>query len=116
MVMDNHIHFLIKPSKDASLSEIMQWIKCNFAKKWNKLHDTSGHVWGERFYSKVIRTRSQFDVVSAYIDDNPVEAGLVAAAQDWEYGGLFHKLRGIVRLIDIPLAGTLFFPASVGVS
>jgi hypothetical protein len=54
-------------------------------------------------------------VVSAYIDDNPVEAGLVAAAQDWEYGGLFHKLRRIVRLIDIPLAGMLFFPASVGV-
>ncbi|MDR0784407.1 MAG: transposase, partial [Treponema sp.] len=35
-IMGNHIHFLIKPGKDASLSEIMQWIKCNFAKAWNK--------------------------------------------------------------------------------
>jgi putative transposase len=115
MVMDNHIHFLIKPGKGVSLSKIMQWIKCNFAKKWNKLHNTSGHVWGERFFSKIIWTKPQFEKVSEYIDNNPVEAGLAAAAKDWEFGGLFHKLRRIVRLIDVPSAGTLFFPASVGV-
>jgi putative transposase len=115
MVMDNHIHFLIKPGKDASLSEIMQWIKCNFAKKWNKLHDTHGHVWGERFFSKIIWNKPQFEEASAYIDNNPVKANLVAVAQDWEFGGLFHKLRRIVRLIDVPLASTLFFPASVSI-
>ncbi|MDR1400593.1 MAG: transposase [Treponema sp.] len=27
MIMDNHIDFLIKPSKGISLSQIMQWIK-----------------------------------------------------------------------------------------
>ncbi|MDR1072513.1 MAG: transposase [Treponema sp.] len=30
--MRNHIHFLIKPGNEGNLSQIMQWIKCNFAK------------------------------------------------------------------------------------
>ncbi|MDR2419470.1 MAG: hypothetical protein LBD79_10540, partial [Treponema sp.] len=97
------------------LSEIMQWIKCNFAKKWNKMHDTHGHVWGERFFSKIIWNKTQFEEASAYIDNNPVKACLVADAKAWVFGGLFHKLWRIVRLIDVPLAGTLFFPASTGV-
>ncbi|MDR2537100.1 MAG: transposase [Treponema sp.] len=109
-VMDNHIHFLIKPGKDASLSKIMQWIKGNFAKRWNKIHHTHGHVWGERFFSKIIRDEGQFDQVSEYIDNNPVEARLVKDAKNWEFGGLFHKLRRIVGLIDELSAGKLFFP------
>ena len=114
-VMDNHIHFLIKPGNDASLSDIMQWLKANFAKKWNKMHQTHGHLWGERFFSKIIRDERQFEQVSEYIDKNPVEARLVAEAQDWAFGGLFHKLRRIVGLVDELVAGALFLPASVDV-
>ena len=46
-IMNNHIHLVIKPLGNASLSKIMQWISSVFAKKWNKLHGRSGHVWGE---------------------------------------------------------------------
>ncbi|MDR1399650.1 MAG: transposase [Treponema sp.] len=112
-IMDNHIHFLIKPGKGVSLSQIMQWIKGNFAKKWNKMHHIHGHLWGERFFSRIIRDERQFKQVSEYIDNNPVKAHLVADAKDWEFGGLFHKLRRIVGLIDELVTGKLFFPASV---
>jgi putative transposase len=53
-IMDNHVQFLIKPSEDGNLSAIMQWIKCNFAKAWNKECGRYGHVWGDRYYSKII--------------------------------------------------------------
>jgi REP element-mobilizing transposase RayT len=49
-IMDNHIQFLIKPEDGVSLSKIMQWLKCNFAKMWNKAHNTKGHLWGDRFF------------------------------------------------------------------
>jgi putative transposase len=99
-VMDNHIHFLIKPGPGVSLSKIMQWIKCNFAKWWNKKHETKGHLWGERFFSRIIKDERDFAKVSEYIDENPVKAKLVKKLEHWRFGGLFHRLRRIFGLID----------------
>ncbi|MDR3303058.1 MAG: transposase [Treponema sp.] len=109
-VMGNHIHFLIKPAKGVSLSKIMQWIKCNFAKKWNKAHNTKGHLWGERFFSRIIKDEKDFQATSAYIDQNPVDAKLVKYAENWKFGGIFHRIRGIVGLIDKVPGGRLFEP------
>ncbi|MDR3333350.1 MAG: transposase [Treponema sp.] len=108
-VMDNHIHFLIKPGEEVSLSKIMQWIKCNFAKKWNKAHNTKGHLWGERFFSRIIKDEQDFERVSEYIDKNPVKAKLVKESKDWNFGGLFHRIRGIIGLIDELLDGEPLF-------
>ncbi|MDR0569109.1 MAG: transposase, partial [Spirochaetaceae bacterium] len=59
-VMNNHIHFLVKPGPGESLSKIMQWIKCRFARWWNKKHNTKGHLWGERFFSRIIKDEKDF--------------------------------------------------------
>ncbi|MDR2537810.1 MAG: transposase [Treponema sp.] len=37
-IMDNHVHLVIKPENGEYLSRIMQWIKGNFARYWNKVH------------------------------------------------------------------------------
>ncbi|MDR1398472.1 MAG: transposase [Treponema sp.] len=102
-IMDNHIHLLIKPEKGQSLSIIMQWIKGNFARYWNKLHNKkSGHLWGKRFFSKIINDVRQFVQVFKYIDQNPKRAGLVKEAEDWTFGGLYHHLCGRTDVVDIP--------------
>jgi putative transposase len=92
-IMGDSIYFLIKPEGEASLSEIMQWIKCNFAKKWNRLHNTSGHLWGDRFYSRIIEDKDLRDT-SAFIDNIPT------TALERLFSGLSHLLRGITWLID----------------
>ena len=38
-IMDNHIHLIIKTEQGQSLSKIIQWLKGNFARYWNKVHD-----------------------------------------------------------------------------
>jgi putative transposase len=100
--MDNHFHLIIKPGPGQSLSRIMQWVKGNFARYWNKIHYTEGHLWGARFTSKVIENVSQFLNTLKYIDDNPVKAHLVAKAEDWEFSGLYHDAHGRFDVIDIP--------------
>jgi putative transposase len=110
--MDNHIHFLIKPGDGVSLSKIMQWLKCNFAKMWNKAHNTKGHLWGDRFFSRIIEDEADFELVSAYIDRNPVKAKLVWVETDWEFGGLSYWLRGIQGLIDECRGSGLFFTST----
>jgi hypothetical protein len=69
-------------------------------------------LWGERFFSRIIRDEGDLAKTSEYIDHNPVEANLVKEAKDWEFGGLFHKIRGIIGLVDELLDGGLFFPAN----
>jgi putative transposase len=98
-IMDNHIHFLITPGKNQSLSKIMQWIKGAFAKKWNKIHQTKGHLWGERFYSRIIEHEEDLQRVSRYIDENPVQAGMVQKAEAWEFSGIYHRIQGIWEIL-----------------
>ncbi|MDR1867953.1 MAG: transposase [Treponema sp.] len=98
-IMDNHIHFLITPEKNVSLSLIMKWIKMVFAIRWNTLHGVKGRLWGDRFHARVIENREDFLRVFQYINQNPVKAGLVSQAKEWVFGGLYHYLHTIVHIV-----------------
>jgi REP element-mobilizing transposase RayT len=101
-IMGNHIHFVIRPDKDSTLSKIMQWLLGNYAKAWNKAHGAKGHLWGDRFYSNIISGRDSFLRVFRYISQNPVDAGLVASAQEWEDSGVSHFLKGEPGILNLP--------------
>jgi putative transposase len=101
-VMGNHVHFVVRPGKDSSLSKIMQWLLGNYAKAWNKAHGVKGHLWGDRFFSRIIRDGRAFLHVFSYISRNPVEAGLASRADEWEYGGVCHFIKGETSILDIP--------------
>jgi REP element-mobilizing transposase RayT len=110
-VMGNHIHFLIKPGPGESLSKIMQWILGVFAQLWNKKHQLSGHLWGDRFFSRIILGILDFLRVFLYIDYNPVMAGMAKQPGQWMYGGLCHHKKGVTDITDIPDPAVLdYFP------
>jgi hypothetical protein len=46
--------FYIKPADGFMLPVIMQWIKQTFACRYNAMNRLDGHVWGDRYWSKVI--------------------------------------------------------------
>jgi putative transposase len=101
--MGNHVHFLIKPRPGVSLSKIMQWLLGVFAQLWNKKHGLSGHLWGDRFFSRIISGILDFLKVFSYIDQNPVVSGLADRPEQWEYGGAWHqknKIHDIIELIN----------------
>jgi len=99
-IMGNHYHIVIKPAKNMSLSRIMQWIMSVFAMAYNRIHDLTGHVWGARFFSKIIESLKEYLHILDYIDQNPVRAGLVSKAHHWQFGGLFHRIKGLHTIID----------------
>ena len=108
-IMNNHLHLLIKPGEKESLSRIMQWILSVFAMAWNRKHNLKGHVWGERFYSRIIEGIVDFLRVFIYIDDNPVNAQLVDCAWKWKFGGLWHHHHGVADITDEPDTWVLEF-------
>ena len=99
-VMGNHFHLIVQPAKNVSLSSIMQWIMSVFAQAWNRFHGLSGHVWGQRFFSRILQTAESFVQTFQYIDTNPVRAGLVVVAEEWAFGGCFHRAKGRKDIVD----------------
>ncbi len=108
-VIGNHVHLMLNPGKNSPLPRIMQWINSVFAKAYNKLTGQSGHVWKERYFSKIIETTRQFIATFEYIVKNPLEAKLVRYAKDFRPSGLYHhlhKVKGI--LTEKPIIHKLF--------
>lgn len=99
-VMGNHIHLMIRPGERESLSRIMQWILSVFAMAFNRMNGYTGHVWGCRFFSRIMASFQHFARAFEYIDNNPVEALRVETAQSWLHGGLWHHRHGIRGIVD----------------
>jgi len=99
-IMPTHIHLLITPASGTSLSRIIQWIKTHSAKRWNRIHGSEDHLWGDRFFSRPVKDLREFFYVYNYIDQNAVTAGLVQNAQDWKASGAYHIANGISGLVD----------------
>jgi len=108
-IMGNHVHLIIRPNDEAhySLSKSMQWLLGNFSKAWNKVHKLKGHLWRARFFSRVIETDADMRILMKYLNENPVKAGLVKRAEDWEYSGLRHFLTGNQELLDFSLCSEM---------
>lgn len=101
-IMGNHFHLIIQPMNGANLSSIMQWILSVFAMTWNRQHKLTGHVWGERFFSRIITSIIDYLRIAQYINENPVKAGQTERSDTWRHGGLWHWIHGLHWILDEP--------------
>ncbi len=108
-VMGNHVHLIIQPHGDASLSKIMQWILSVFACAFNKRYNLTGHVWYDRFKSFILATLRMFLEKFVYIAENPVMAGIVYRYDDFFYCGASQLKRGMRGISDPPDIITCMF-------
>jgi putative transposase len=73
------------------LSVFMKLLKQRFTMWHNHQHRTRGTLWTERFKSVLVEARegahNPLLLVAAYIDLNPVRAGVVTEAKDYPYSG-----------------------------
>jgi len=104
-VMPTHIHLLIKPEEGTGLNEIMQWLKTRSAKRWNFIHGSTDHLWGNRYFARAIKDDEEYDAINDYIDRNPVKAGLVASPEEWKASAAFYKKHEISGLVDLSANG-----------
>jgi putative transposase len=90
VVMANHVHILFRPRQKAS--EALQWIKGTTARAANQaLARTGQPFWQRESYDHWIRDQRQFERAIAYIENNPVKAGLVTERSEypWSSGARF---------------------------
>lgn len=111
-ILDNHFHLMITPAADESISDIMRWILSVFAMAFNREHGYIGHVWYDRFKSKIIESLMQFIATFAYISENPVRARIVDRADKYRFGGYALMRDGPAGVITPPsILVQMLFPA-----
>ena len=85
-IMPNHVHMLLwiewlmKP-----FYKIMQSIKRFSSRKSNLIINRSGTFWEEENYDHIVRDREEYIKIVKFILTNPLRAGLVSKADDWEW-------------------------------
>jgi putative DNA methylase len=85
VVMPNHVHTLFTPAEGYGLSQILHSWKSYTAKEANRLLGRQGQFWEEDYFDRFIRDEHHYAAVIAYIEENPVVAGLCARKEDWPY-------------------------------
>ena len=91
-----------------NLSQFMKLVKQRFSVWYNRSHQRYGTLWAERFKSVLVEaTSGVMRTMAAYIDLNPVRAGLVNDPKDYRFCGYAEAVaghkpaqQGIVQLIE----------------
>ena len=77
------------------VSAYMKELKQRFSRWYNRRHDRFGTLWAERFKSVIVEDQpSSLEAVAAYIDLNPVRAGMVEDPKDYRFCGYASALAG----------------------
>jgi putative transposase len=86
VVMPNHVHILLTIPGDENLERGMQLIKGGFSYRAKRELGFQGEIWQRGFSDVRIIDDLSRRQHRAYIDNNPVKAGLASVPADYPYG------------------------------
>ncbi len=90
VLMDNHFHLLLTPQTPEGVPRMMQAVGRRYVRYFNDRHGRSGTLWDGRYKSTLVETESYLMACMAYIDLNPVRAGLTVQARDYPWSSHAH--------------------------
>jgi REP element-mobilizing transposase RayT len=76
------------------LSEFMKTLLQRFTRWFNRRHQRSGTLWEERYRSVIVESGVAARTMAAYIDLNPVRAGMVADPADYRWSSYGETVGG----------------------
>jgi len=79
--------------KLSSLSEFVREIKVGFTRYYNNRHNRRGYFWGDRFKSVIVEKEETLINCLAYIDLNPLRAGIVSRPEDYRWNSLGYHVQ-----------------------
>ena len=85
VLMNNHFHLLATPQTDKALPLLMQAVGRSYVRYFNDRQARTGSLWEGRYRSTLIETDRYLLACMAYIDLNPVRAGMVTEASDYDW-------------------------------
>jgi putative transposase len=86
VIMPDHIHLFVTGPDDFGLGRRIGLLKQVLRKNIER-SSTGDPVWQRGFFDHILRSEESYAQKWNYVRDNPVRAGLVAKADDWQYAG-----------------------------
>ncbi len=81
-LMPNHVHFIVIPSGEDSISRTFNTAHMRYSQYRNKKMGATGHLWQARFFSCVMDEK-HLTAAARYIERNPVRAHITKTAYDY---------------------------------
>jgi putative transposase len=96
VIMPNHVHVVFEPK--AALPGVMRWLKGRTSRVANRiLRRTGKPFWQDESYDHWIRSGKELHEVTAYVENNPVNANLVESAEQWHWSSARKKADDTLR-------------------
>ena len=85
VLMTNHIHLLMTPSDNGSISATLQALGRRFVPHINRCYRRTGTLWEGRFKASTVQAEDYLIACYRYIELNPVRAGMVARPDEYPW-------------------------------
>jgi len=92
-LMTNHVHLVAVPEREDAFSRGLQRCHSRWAQRFNRQHARSGHLWQGRFFCCAL-DRDHLTTALAYVDLNPVRAGIVGDAVEYRWSSARAHVEG----------------------
>jgi putative transposase len=92
VLMDNHVHLLMSSPIAGGVSRALRALGSRFVRRYNSRHGRTGPLWEGRFRSSVIADDRYLFRCLAYIELNPVRAGMTRTAETFLWSSARHHL------------------------
>ena len=92
-LMTNHVHLIVKPEEGSNLSRAIGETHRRYTRMVNFREQWRGYLWQGRFSSFVMDEAWLLQAV-AYVEYNPVAAGMVARPWDYRWSSVHAHLVG----------------------
>lgn len=93
VVMPDHVHLVLTPKEECTLSRIMKGIKGSTARQLNLKRGNSGSIWREESFDRIIRDQKELDEKLNYMLNNPLKKNLVDDPYNY-HGWYFNEKYG----------------------
>jgi len=95
-LMSNHVHLVAVPMKENALANTLRRAHSDYARYANVKLRTSGHFWQNRYYSCPLDQIHQWTAI-AYVERNPVRAGMVSQAEDYAWSSAPMRYQAVMH-------------------
>lgn len=102
-LMPTHWHLILMPRWGEELSKFMRWVANTHVRRWHSEHRSAGggHIYQSRYKWFPIQPDEHLLDVIAYVESNPLRAGLVSKARLWAWSSAFWRgATGAARILS----------------
>ena len=101
-LMTNHVHLVAIPEREDSMAVLLRRVHGRYAQYYNVRYERTGHLWQNRFFACLLGPGHLWAAL-AYVEQNPLRAGMVAAPGDYLWSSAVAHLGGhdVTGVVDL---------------